>query len=78
VINVWSSTSYKPVTQFNYGLKRVWSIHALPESNMLGFGFDEGTVVIKIGNENPIATFNNGKVVWLKSNEVQTFNLKLL
>lgn len=63
VINVWSSTTYKPMTQFNYGLKRVWSMHALPDSNMVSFGFDEGTVVIKIGNENPIAAFNNGKVV---------------
>lgn len=78
VINVWSSTTYKPITQFNYGLKRVWSMHALPDSNMVSFGFDEGTVVIKIGNENPIVAFNNGKVVQLKSNEVQTFNLKLL
>jgi coatomer subunit beta' len=53
-------------------------MHALPESNMIGFGFDEGTVVIKIGNENPIASFANGKVVWIKSNEVLHFNLKLL
>jgi coatomer subunit beta' len=53
-------------------------MHALPDSNMVSFGFDEGTVVIKIGNENPIVAFNNGKVVQLKSNEVQTLNLKLL
>ena len=44
----------------------------------MAFGFDEGTVVIKIGKENPLATFSNGKVVWVKQNEVSTFNLKLL
>ena len=70
IINVWSSTTYKSVTTFNYGLKRVWSMHALPDSNMVGFGMDEGTVVIKIGNELPLATYSNGKVVWMKSNEV--------
>lgn len=51
---------------------------AVPENNAVAFGFDEGTVVIKIGKENPLATFSNGKVVWVKQNEVSTFNLKLL
>ena len=51
---------------------------ALPEKIAEAFGFDEGTVVIKIGKENPLATFSNGKVVWVKQNEVSTFNLKLL
>ena len=78
VVNIWSSTTYKQVTQLNYGLKRIWSIAAMPETNAVGFGYDEGTVVIKIGKELPLATFSNGKVVQVKSNEVQTFNLKLL
>ena len=34
--------------------------------------------MIKIGKELPLASFNNGKVVCVKSNEIQTFNLKLL
>ena len=66
VVNVWSSTTYKPITQLHYGLKRVWSISAMAESNSVAFGFDEGTVVIKIGKEAPLATFANGKVVWIK------------
>ena len=70
VINVWSSTTYKQVNQLSYGLKRIWSISAVPETNAVAFGFDEGTVVIKIGKELPLATFTNGKVVWVKSNEI--------
>jgi len=62
----------------NFGLKRIWSISAVAESNAVAFGFDEGTIVIKIGKELPLATFSNGKVVWVKQNEVSTFNLKLL
>ena len=51
---------------------------AAPETNAVAIAFDEGTVVIKIGKENPLASFSNGKVVWAKQNEIQTFNLKLL
>lgn len=78
VIHMWNALTYKEVNQLNYGLKRVWSTSAAPETGCVAFGFDEGTVVIKIGKENPLATFANGKVVWVKANEVQTFNLKLL
>lgn len=47
----------------NYGLNRVWSVAVAAESNSVAFGFDEGTVVIQIGKELPLATFSNGKVV---------------
>jgi len=41
-------------------------------------GFDEATVVIKIGNEIPMVSFNNGKVVLVNKSEIQTVNLKLV
>jgi len=50
----------------------------VPDTGAVAFGFDEGTVVVKIGKELPLATFANGKVVWVKSGEIQTMNLKLL
>lgn len=62
-INVWDSNTYKLVTQLQYGLKRVWSIGAVPESNYIAFGFDEGTIVIKIGRDTPLSSYVNGKVV---------------
>jgi len=55
----------------------VWALHALPSSNNVAIGFDEATVVIKIGNEVPISSFSNGKVVMVNKSEIQTFNLKL-
>jgi len=78
LINIWDCNSYKQITQLQYGLKRVWSISAIPESNYVAFGFDEGTIVVKLGNDNPLASYVNGKVVWIKKREIQTFNLKLL
>lgn len=59
-------------------MKRIWAMSAISDTNAVAFGFDEGTIVIKIGKELPLATFSNGKVVWVKQNEISTFNLKLL
>ena len=33
-------------------------------------GFDEATVVIKIGNEVPMVSFSNSKVVLVKQSEI--------
>jgi hypothetical protein len=43
----------------------------------VAIGFDEATVVIKIGNEIPLVSYSNGKVVAVNKSELQRFNLKL-
>ena len=68
VINLWNANTYKHETFLNYGLQHVWSVHCLPESNFVALGFEEATVVIKIGKDLPLATFSNGKTVWIKAN----------
>lgn len=35
-------------------------------------------MVIKLGKDLPLATYMNGKVIYVKQREIQTFNLKLL
>lgn len=77
VINIWNAVTYRNEQVLNYGLKRVWHIQALPSSNFVAIGFDEATVVIKIGNEIPLVSYSNGKVVLVNRGEIQTFNLKL-
>lgn len=77
-VNIYDTTTYKLISQLQYGLKRVWSIAAAQDSNTLAFGFDEGTIVVKMGKDLPLASFVNGKVVQIKQKEIQTFNLKLL
>lgn len=77
VINIWNALTYRNEQTLNYGLKRVWAVHPLPSSNYVAIGFDEATVVIKIGNEIPMVSYNNGKVVLVNKSEIQTFNLKL-
>jgi coatomer subunit beta' len=38
----------------------------VPESNCVAFGFDEGTIVIKLGKDTPLASYVNGKVISIK------------
>ena len=75
-VNVWNSITFEKETDLNYGLDRPWAIHAVKNSNYVALAYDEATVVIKIGKETPIVSFNNGRVVWAKQGEVQLANLK--
>lgn len=75
-VNVWNSITFELETNLNYGLDRAWAIHAVKNSNYVALAYDEATVVIKIGKETPIVSFNNGRVVIAKHGEVQLANLK--
>lgn len=75
-VNVWNSITFELETNLNYGLDRAWAIHAVKNSNYVALAYDEATVVIKIGKETPIVSFNNGRVLWGKQGEVQLANLK--
>lgn len=40
-------------------------------------GYDEGTIMVKLGREEPVASMDNsGKVIWAKHNEIQTVNIR--
>ncbi|GBG65649.1 hypothetical protein CBR_g51949 [Chara braunii] len=76
-LRVWHASTYRLENTLNYGLERVWTIGALKGSNVVAIGYDEGTVMIKIGREEPVVSMDgNGKIVWAKHNEIQTVNVK--
>jgi len=78
-IRMWHSTTYRLEQTLNYGLERVWTIAYLKGSNMLAIGYDEGSVLVKIGREEPLASMDaGGKIVSAKHNEIQSVNLKSL
>ncbi|KAK6914916.1 Coatomer, WD associated region [Dillenia turbinata] len=61
----------------NYGLERVWAIGYMKGSRRIVLGYDEGTIMVKIGREEPVASMDNsGKIIWAKHNEIQTVNIK--
>eukprot|EP00929_Paragymnodinium_shiwhaense_P048410 TRINITY_DN2447_c0_g1_i1.p1 TRINITY_DN2447_c0_g1~~TRINITY_DN2447_c0_g1_i1.p1 ORF type:complete len:916 (-),score=266.62 TRINITY_DN2447_c0_g1_i1:115-2862(-) len=77
-VRVWHSSTYRLETTLNYCLERAWSISVLKGSTTAAIGYDEGTVVIKLGNEEPVVSMHSGKIIWAKGNEIQTSNVKLL
>jgi len=77
-VRIWHAATYRLEATLNYLLERVWSIAVLKGSNSAAIGYDEGTVVIKLGSEEPIASMHGGKIIWAKGNEIQTANLKRL
>lgn len=61
----------------SYGLERVWFIGALKGSNTVGLGYDNGSVTIKLGKEEPTISMDfSGKILWAKINSIQYVNLK--
>ncbi|PNY10723.1 coatomer subunit beta -2-like protein, partial [Trifolium pratense] len=61
----------------NYGLERVWAIGYMKSSRRVVIGYDEGTIMVKLGREVPVASMDNsGKIIWAKHNEIQTVNIK--
>jgi len=77
-VRLWHSTTYRPESTLNYGLERAWALAPTYFANKLAVGYDEGTVVIKLGNEKPIASLdiNTGKLVWARGHDIQTMSLK--
>ena len=47
-IRIWHANTYRLENTLNYGLDRVWCISAMRGSNNICFGYDEGSVVVKV------------------------------
>jgi coatomer subunit beta' len=61
----------------NYGLERVWAIGHIKGSRRVVIGYDEGSIMVKLGREIPVASMDNsGKIIWAKHNEIHTVNIK--
>ena len=60
-------------------MERVWTICCLPGSNNIALGYDEGSIMIKLGREEPAMSMDqSGKIIWAKHSEIQQANLKAL
>lgn len=76
-VRIWHATTYRLENTLNYGLERVWTIGYTKGSKRVAIGYDEGTIMIKIGKEAPVASMDgSGKIIWAKHNEIQTVNIK--
>lgn len=76
-VRIWHATTYRLENTLNYGLERVWALGCMRGSRRVVIGFDEGTIMVKIGRDEPVASMDNsGKIIWAKHNEIQTVNIR--
>jgi coatomer subunit beta' len=76
-IRIWHAHTYRLENTLNYGMERVWCLAFLKGSNDMAFGYDEGTISIKIGKEEPTVSMDqSGKIVWAKQNEIQQVDVR--
>ncbi|KAK5583078.1 hypothetical protein RB653_004668 [Dictyostelium firmibasis] len=75
-VKLWHSSTYRLERTLNYGMGFVWSMNFLRGSNFIGLGYDDGTVVLKIGkNKPPVSMDQGGKVIYAKHNEIRMSNI---
>ncbi|KAI7849632.1 coatomer WD associated region-domain-containing protein [Circinella umbellata] len=76
-VRIWNSDTYRLENSLNYGLERAWCIAYQKGGNNVALGFDEGSVVLKLGREEPAVSMDtSGKIIWAKHSEIQTANIK--
>ena len=77
-VRLWHSTTYRPESTLNYGLERAWCLSPTKDANKVAVGYDEGTVVLKLGNERPVASLdtNTGKLIWAQGHDIQTTSVR--
>lgn len=78
-VRVWNMNTYRLEQTFSYGMGRVWTLACLKNSNNLALGYDNGSIVLKLGREEPAMSMDNsGKIVWARHSELQQANIKTL
>ncbi|XP_067144802.1 coatomer subunit beta' [Centruroides vittatus] len=78
-VRIWHANTYRLESTLNYGLERVWTIACLKGSNSVALGYDEGSIIVKLGREEPAMSMDNsGKIIWAKHSELQQANLKAM
>merc|ERR1711871_1727991 len=77
-VRLWHQTTYRPETTLNYGLERAWCLAPTKDANKVAIGYDEGTIVLRLGKERPNASMdtNSGKLVWALSHDIQILSVK--
>ena len=78
-VRIWHANTYRLENTLNYGLERVWTINCLKGSNNVALGYDEGSILVKLGREEPAMSMDSsGKLVWAKHSEIQQANIKTI
>ena len=75
-VKLWHSSTFRLETTLNYGMERGWAQSC--GNKLLAIGFDEGTMVLKLGSDEPLCSMtNNGFIIWVRNNEINSANLRI-
>ncbi|RUS79130.1 hypothetical protein EGW08_013108 [Elysia chlorotica] len=78
-VRMWHASTFKMVALLNFDMGRVWSLAVHKVSNNVAIGFDDGSMLIKLGREEPAISMDmSGKIVWAHHSELQQANVKTL
>lgn len=79
-VRIWHANTHRLESSLNYGFERVWTICCLRGSNNVALGYDEGSILVKVGREEPAVSMDagGGKIIWARHSELQQANLKAL
>ncbi|KAJ8410925.1 hypothetical protein AAFF_G00188820 [Aldrovandia affinis] len=78
-VRIWHASTYRLESTLNYGMERVWCVCSMRGSNNVALGYDEGSIIIKLGREEPAMSMDSsGKIIWARHSEVQQANLKAM
>eukprot|EP01083_Nonionella_stella_P056987 149794_1 len=76
-LRMWHSTTYRLENTLNYGMERIWYIGSQQGSNKLCVGYDEGTVVLQLGQEEPVVSMDSvGNIVWVDNHAIIFSNVR--
>lgn len=78
-MRMWHSNTYRLESTLNYGLDRVWSLTCHKSSQQVAIGYDEGTIVISLGREDPAMSMDaSGKLVCARHAELVQSNIRAI
>ena len=79
-VRLWHAATYRLEQTLSYNLDRCWSVAVVRGQNSVAVGCDEGSVVVKMGRDEPMASMDSttGKIVWAKQTEVQAAAIRSL
>lgn len=78
-VKLWNSGTYRLENTLSYALERAWSIAVRKDANEIAVGFDEGSVVIKLGRDEPMYSMDpSGKLIFTRNQQVLSGNLQMI
>lgn len=78
-VRIWHANTYRLESTLNYGMDRVWAMASIKGSNNVAIGYDEGSIMVKLGREEPAMSMDSaGKIIFAKHSEILQANLKNL